>query len=54
MKNQNSKLAIGVAIVFEIISLINAIFNIMSKQWFIFIISTYYMYYAPIFNYTCC
>lgn len=34
MKNQNSKLAIGVAIVFEIISLINAIFNIMSKQWF--------------------
>lgn len=34
MKNQNSKLAIGIAILFEIISLINAVFNIISKQWF--------------------
>lgn len=34
MKNQHSKLAIGIAILFEIISLINAFFNIISKQWF--------------------
>lgn len=34
MKNQNNKLAIGIAIIFEIISLINVIFNIISKQWF--------------------
>lgn len=34
MKNQNNKFAIGVAILFEIISLISAFFNIISKQWF--------------------
>lgn len=34
MKNQNNKLAIGIAILFEIISLVNVIFNIISKQWF--------------------
>lgn len=34
MKNQNNKLAIGIAIIFEIISLVNVIFNIISKQWF--------------------
>lgn len=34
MKNQNDKLAIGIAILFEIISLVNVIFNIISKQWF--------------------
>lgn len=34
MKNQNNKLAIGISILFEIIFLINAIFNIISKQWF--------------------
>lgn len=33
MKNKNSKLAIGIAILFEIILIAGAIFIIVSKQW---------------------